>query len=280
MRDLGSPCCGVCALPVRGLGSPDAGFGVLLVQSLDSPGVGFGLSPCGIWGFLSAVWASFGAAFGAAPVQGSDPTLQGLELFQCRIWPLLLKSFSSPSAAFGAVPVWGSVFLLAGFGALSVRHSLSPGADFGARHHPDPRPPSHPMAAPGAGSCWQDPLAVEGAMCRPVCGTRCGRALNVVCVPSCRPAPCPALRCLRAACRQLRGRLRTVPFGRLALGDTAALESFYNAGEEEKSPRARLGASVSPLGALLDAVPPGRRGRGGAERCRLSALALLPPGGP
>eukprot|EP00076_Gallus_gallus_P033329 XP_024998867.1 mitogen-activated protein kinase kinase kinase 6 isoform X2 [Gallus gallus] len=85
------------------------------------------------------------------------------------------------------------------------------------------------MAAPGAGSCWQDPLAVEGAMCRPVCGTRCGRALNVVCVPSCRPAPCPALRCLRAACRQLRGRLRTVPFGRLALGDTAALESFYNA---------------------------------------------------
>uniref|UniRef100_A0A8C9EGI0 mitogen-activated protein kinase kinase kinase n=1 Tax=Pavo cristatus TaxID=9049 RepID=A0A8C9EGI0_PAVCR len=82
---------------------------------------------------------------------------------------------------------------------------------------------------PGAGSCWQDPLAVEGTMCRPVCGTRCGRALSVVCVPSCQPAPCPALRCLRAACRQLRGRLHTVPFGRLALGDTAALDLFYNA---------------------------------------------------
>ncbi|XP_031450879.1 mitogen-activated protein kinase kinase kinase 6 isoform X3 [Phasianus colchicus] len=85
------------------------------------------------------------------------------------------------------------------------------------------------MAAHGAGSCWQDPLAVEGTMCRPVCGTRCGRALSVVFVPSCQPAPCPALRSLRAACRQLRGRMRTVPFGRLALGDTAALDLFYNA---------------------------------------------------
>ncbi|XP_072211440.1 mitogen-activated protein kinase kinase kinase 6 [Excalfactoria chinensis] len=85
------------------------------------------------------------------------------------------------------------------------------------------------MAAPGAGSCWQDPLAVEGTMCLPVCGTRCGRPLSVVCVPSCQDAPCPALRCLRAACRQLRGRLRIVPFGLLALGDTAALERFYNA---------------------------------------------------
>ncbi|XP_048825013.1 mitogen-activated protein kinase kinase kinase 6 isoform X3 [Lagopus muta] len=85
------------------------------------------------------------------------------------------------------------------------------------------------MAAHGAGSCWQDPLAVEGTTCRPVCGTRCGRALSAVFVPSCRSAPCPALRSLRAACRQLRGRLRTVPFGRLALGDTAALDLFYNA---------------------------------------------------
>ncbi|XP_052555074.1 mitogen-activated protein kinase kinase kinase 6 isoform X3 [Tympanuchus pallidicinctus] len=85
------------------------------------------------------------------------------------------------------------------------------------------------MAAPGAGSCWQDPLAVEGTTCRPVCGTRCRRALSAVFVPSCRSAPCPALRSLRAACRQLRGRLRTVPFGRLALGETAALDLFYNA---------------------------------------------------
>ncbi|XP_032304920.1 mitogen-activated protein kinase kinase kinase 6 isoform X3 [Coturnix japonica] len=85
------------------------------------------------------------------------------------------------------------------------------------------------MAAPGAGSCWQDPLAVSVTMRLPLCGSRCGRALSVVFVPSRPDAPCPALRCLRAACRQLRGRLCTVPFGLLALGDTAALERFYNA---------------------------------------------------
>lgn len=44
------------------------------------------------------------------------------------------------------------------------------------------------------------------------------------------------LRCLREACAQLPGprprpQLCTLPFGTLALGDTAALDSFYNAGE-------------------------------------------------
>lgn len=155
--------------------------------------------------------------------------VRGLELSGCRIW-------GSPGARFGLSSLQGS--------ALSLR------ADLGAPRHPDS---SHPMAAHGAGSCWQDPLAVEGTTCRPVCGTRCGRALSAVFVPSCRSAPCPALRSLRAACRQLRGRLRTVPFGRLALGDTAALDLFYNAGEEEKTPRP-VGASVSPLGAVLGAV--------------------------
>lgn len=44
------------------------------------------------------------------------------------------------------------------------------------------------------------------------------------------------LRCLREACAQLQGtrpppQLRSLPFATLALGDTAALDSFYNAGE-------------------------------------------------
>ncbi|XP_021231207.1 mitogen-activated protein kinase kinase kinase 6-like [Numida meleagris] len=103
------------------------------------------------------------------------------------------------------------------------------GCRFQRSASPRTSPTPQPMAAPRAGSCWQDPLAVAGSPCRPVCGTRRRRALSVVCVPSCPAASCPALRCLRDACHQLRGRLHTVPFGRLALGDTAALERFYNA---------------------------------------------------
>ncbi|KAM6115950.1 LOW QUALITY PROTEIN: mitogen-activated protein kinase kinase kinase 6 [Phoenicopterus ruber ruber] len=88
-----------------------------------------------------------------------------------------------------------------------------------------------PGPPPTAG-CWQDPLAVAGTG-RPVCRTRGRasgrRALSVVCVLGREPAACPALRSLRDACRDLRARLHALPFGTLALGDTATLDRFYNA---------------------------------------------------
>ncbi|KAM6190787.1 mitogen-activated protein kinase kinase kinase 6 [Sarcoramphus papa] len=90
-----------------------------------------------------------------------------------------------------------------------------------------------PGTPPVTGSCWQDPLAVAGTTGRPVCRTRGRasgrRALNVVCVLGREPAACPALRSLRDACRHLRARLHTMPFGTLALGDTSTLDRFYNA---------------------------------------------------
>ncbi|KAM6235524.1 mitogen-activated protein kinase kinase kinase 6 isoform 2-T2 [Spheniscus humboldti] len=90
-----------------------------------------------------------------------------------------------------------------------------------------------PGTPPVAGSCWQDPLAVAGTTGRPVCGTRGRtggrRALSVVCVLGREPAACPALRSLHDACHHLRARLHTLPFGTLALGDTATLDRFYNA---------------------------------------------------
>ncbi|XP_072741376.1 mitogen-activated protein kinase kinase kinase 6 isoform X2 [Ciconia boyciana] len=90
-----------------------------------------------------------------------------------------------------------------------------------------------PGAPPLSGSCWQDPLAVAGTTGRPVCGTRGQaderRVLSVVCVLGREPAACPALRSLWAACHDLRARLHTLAFGTLALGDTATLNSFYNA---------------------------------------------------
>uniref|UniRef100_A0A8C3GFI1 mitogen-activated protein kinase kinase kinase n=1 Tax=Cairina moschata TaxID=8855 RepID=A0A8C3GFI1_CAIMO len=85
-----------------------------------------------------------------------------------------------------------------------------------------------PPPTPAAGSCWQDPLAVAGTACRPVCGGR-RRALRVVCVLGREPPARPALRCLRHACRELRARLHPLPFDTLALGDTGTLERFYNA---------------------------------------------------
>ncbi|XP_072863738.1 mitogen-activated protein kinase kinase kinase 6 isoform X3 [Chlorocebus sabaeus] len=101
-----------------------------------------------------------------------------------------------------------------------------------------------------AGSCWQDPLAVALSRGRPLAappGRGCARnrPLSVVYVLTREPQPglepregteaepLP-LRCLREACAQLpRPRpppqLRSLPFGTLALGDTAALDAFYNA---------------------------------------------------
>uniref|UniRef100_A0A8C0XKR7 mitogen-activated protein kinase kinase kinase n=1 Tax=Castor canadensis TaxID=51338 RepID=A0A8C0XKR7_CASCN len=101
-----------------------------------------------------------------------------------------------------------------------------------------------------AGSCWQDPLAEALSRGRPLAaapgrGSARSRPLSVVYVltrepqPPVEPAagtqaePLP-LRCLREACAQLPGprpppQLRSLPFGTLALGDTAALDFFYNA---------------------------------------------------
>ncbi|NXD87330.1 M3K6 kinase, partial [Halcyon senegalensis] len=68
---------------------------------------------------------------------------------------------------------------------------------------------------------------------QPVCRTRDRasgrRALSVVCVMDHEPSGCPALRCLRQACRHLRARLDTLPFSTLALGHTGTLDRFYNA---------------------------------------------------
>ncbi|XP_049734375.1 mitogen-activated protein kinase kinase kinase 6 isoform X3 [Elephas maximus indicus] len=109
---------------------------------------------------------------------------------------------------------------------------------------------SRSAALERAGSCWQDPLAEalsRGRAPAASSGRGCARSrpLSVVYVLTReqRPAaetgagaeaePLP-LRCLRDACAQLQGprpspQLRSLPFGTLALGDTAALDSFYNA---------------------------------------------------
>ncbi|KAM8959131.1 LOW QUALITY PROTEIN: mitogen-activated protein kinase kinase kinase 6 [Lycaon pictus] len=101
-----------------------------------------------------------------------------------------------------------------------------------------------------AGSCWQDPLAEALSRGRPPAaspGRGCARSrpLRVVYVLTREPQPGVEpeagaeaeplpLRCLREACAQLPGprarpELCSLPFGTLALGDTAALDSFYNA---------------------------------------------------
>ncbi|XP_057557714.1 mitogen-activated protein kinase kinase kinase 6 isoform X4 [Hippopotamus amphibius kiboko] len=101
-----------------------------------------------------------------------------------------------------------------------------------------------------AGSCWQDPLAEALSRGRPLAaspGRGCARSrpLSVVYVLTREPQPGVEpetgaeaeplpLRCLREACAQLPGprprpQLSSLPFGTLALGDTTALDSFYNA---------------------------------------------------
>ncbi|XP_075765277.1 mitogen-activated protein kinase kinase kinase 6 isoform X1 [Pelodiscus sinensis] len=89
-----------------------------------------------------------------------------------------------------------------------------------------------------AGSYWQDPLAMALAPCKPEFGApgpRGGggrsRALSVVCVlnEGSGGAESLPLRCLREACQEARAQLEAVPFGTLALGDTATLDCFYNA---------------------------------------------------
>lgn len=111
-------------------------------------------------------------------------------------------------------------------------------------------PCSRPGALERAGSCWQDPLAEALSRSRSIAapssrGCVRSRTLSVVYVLTREPQPGVEgetaaeseplpLRCLREACAQLPGprpQLRTLPFGKLALGDTTALDSFYNAGE-------------------------------------------------
>ncbi|XP_058892021.1 mitogen-activated protein kinase kinase kinase 6 [Kogia breviceps] len=105
-------------------------------------------------------------------------------------------------------------------------------------------------AAERAGSCWQDPLAEALSRGRPLAaspGRGCvrSRPLSVVYVLTREPQPLAEpetgaeaeplpLRCLREACAQIPGprprpQLRSLPFETLALGDTSALDSFYNA---------------------------------------------------
>ncbi|XP_061453643.1 mitogen-activated protein kinase kinase kinase 6 isoform X2 [Rhineura floridana] len=98
----------------------------------------------------------------------------------------------------------------------------------------------------GAGSLWQDTLAIALTPSKPVSveshGTRRGgggsttssggrgRPLSVVYVfTEYLEEPLP-LQCLREACREVPGsELTTVPFGTVALGDTGTLDRFYNA---------------------------------------------------
>lgn len=94
----------------------------------------------------------------------------------------------------------------------------------------------------GAGSLWQDADVIALTPSGPVsAGGRGGRAraLSVVYVATeDAPEPLP-LQCLREACGAVpRGaRLSSLPFGTVALvGDTDALDAFYNAGEPPSCP--------------------------------------------
>lgn len=130
-----------------------------------------------------------------------------------------------------------------------------------------------------AGSCWQDPLAEALSRGRPLAashGRGCTRSrpLSVVYVltreqqtrvepeagDEAEPLP---LRCLREACAQLPGprprpQLRSLPFGTLALGDTTALDSFYNAGERAWGRGLGAGRSRRGRGSETPGRPQGR----------------------
>lgn len=132
-----------------------------------------------------------------------------------------------------------------------------------------------PGALGGAGSCWQDPLAEALSRGRSIAappgrGSARSRPLSVVYVLTREPQPGMQreagaeaeplpLRCLREACAQVPGprprpQLRSLPFGTLALGDTAALDSFYNAGERALGSGSGAGARLRALGGAKGGV--------------------------
>ncbi|XP_066495076.1 mitogen-activated protein kinase kinase kinase 6 isoform X2 [Tiliqua scincoides] len=89
----------------------------------------------------------------------------------------------------------------------------------------------------GAGSLWQDTVAIALTPSKPVSCSSAGgrgcrdRALRVVYVFTEDEADPLPLQCLREACREVpRAELSALPFGTVALvGDTDTLDSFYNA---------------------------------------------------
>uniref|UniRef100_UPI00398E5E85 mitogen-activated protein kinase kinase kinase 5-like n=1 Tax=Pristiophorus japonicus TaxID=55135 RepID=UPI00398E5E85 len=95
---------------------------------------------------------------------------------------------------------------------------------------PDGQPEPRSVSA---GSYWQDPLAIDisrNAVPAPKVRSRPLRAVYVVNeTASPHTEGSLALCCLREACEDARAHLETLPFGRLVLGETGTLDSFYNA---------------------------------------------------
>uniref|UniRef100_A0A4W4EMH6 mitogen-activated protein kinase kinase kinase n=1 Tax=Electrophorus electricus TaxID=8005 RepID=A0A4W4EMH6_ELEEL len=87
-----------------------------------------------------------------------------------------------------------------------------------------------------AGSLWQDPLAIElSGTNKGLTSPRCrSRVLSVVYVVA-EDASVPqteenlSLRCLKEACADSQGDLKTIPFECIAVGTANSLDSFYNA---------------------------------------------------
>lgn len=148
---------------------------------------------------------------------------------------------------------------------------------------------SRPGALERAGSCWQDPLAEALSRGRSIApppdrGCMRSRPLSVVYVLTREPQPGVEsetgaeaeprpLRCLREACAQLPGprprpQLRTLPFGKLALGDTAALDSFYNAGECALGAGSEARVTIRALGGAEGGVAQRLRGTQMVARSR------------
>lgn len=148
---------------------------------------------------------------------------------------------------------------------------------------------SRPGALERAGSCWQDPLAEALSRGRSIAphpdrGCTRSRPLSVVYVLTREPQPGVEsetgaeaeprpLRCLREACVQLPGprprpQLRTLPFGKLALGDTAALDSFYNAGECALGAGSEARVTIRALGGAEGGVARRLRGTQMVARSR------------
>lgn len=159
-----------------------------------------------------------------------------------------------------------------------------------------PGPCPRPEVLERAGSCWQDPLAEALSRGRPHTaapsrGCARSRPLRVVYVLTREPQPLPdgpaapqaeppPLRCLREACAQLCGprprpQLQSLPFATLALGDTAALDSFYNAGEGVLGTRAgQEGLDRQDPRPRGDPHPSSRRAPGAAAKAKLRGACL------